>query len=163
MDHVKVLEKPGLLNLLEIPHFGRGTEVNAVVRVLLSCVHGGYLWLSNRVDLNVDLIHRITGLSKHGRDPQIQIVGKAKDTRLSQDQVQRYDLQRGGRAYDLAQIKNDTLRFTAGLLAGKLLTKVRPKEVTGSVIRLAVQVAEGIEFNWSLFLLNAFLQDCLQA
>ena len=66
MDHVRVLDRSGLLNLLEIPHFGRDTEVNAVVQVLLSCVHGGYLWLSNRVDLNVDLIHHITDLSKHG-------------------------------------------------------------------------------------------------
>ena len=69
MAHAKHLERSELLNLLEIPHFGCGTEVNAVVRVLLSCIHGGYLWLSSRVDLNVDLIHRITGLSKHGNDP----------------------------------------------------------------------------------------------
>ena len=163
MDHVRVLEKSGLLNLLEIPHFGRGIEVNVVVRVLLSCVHGGYLWLSNRVDLNIDLIHRITDLSKHGQDPQTHITTKAKDTRLSQDQVQKYQLQRGGRAYDLAALKDDTLKFTAGLLAGILLMKVRPKEVTGSIIHLAVQVAEGEEFNWSLFLLNVFLADYLQA
>ncbi len=69
-----------------------------MVRVLLSCVNGGYLWLSSRVDLNVDLIHRITGLSKHGQDPKIQIARKAKDTRLTLEQVQRYQLQRRGRA-----------------------------------------------------------------
>ncbi len=43
------------------------------------------------------------------------------------------------------------------------MTKVRPKEVTGQVIHLAVQVAEGEEFNWCLFLLNVFLADCLAA
>ena len=90
MPHAKPLEKSGLLNLLEIPHFGRGTEVNAVVRVLLSCVHRGYLWLSNWVDLNFDLIHRIIGLSKHGQDLQIQIAGKTKDTRLTLEQVNKY-------------------------------------------------------------------------
>ena len=163
MDHVRVLERSRLLNLLKIPHFGRGTETNAMVRVLLSYVHGGYLWLSSRVNLNVDLIHHITRLSKHGKDPQTHISGKAKDTRLSQEQVQKYQLQRGGRAYDLAVLKDDTLKFTTGLLTGRLLTKVQPKEVTGSVFHLAVQVAEGEEFNWSLFLLNVFLADCLQA
>ena len=69
MEHVHILERSGLLNLLRIPHFGRGVEVNAMVHVLLSFVHGGYLWLGNKVDLNVDLIHRITRLSKTGKDP----------------------------------------------------------------------------------------------
>ena len=41
MEHVQVLERSGLLNLLKIQHFGRGPEVNVVVRVLLSCVDGG--------------------------------------------------------------------------------------------------------------------------
>ncbi len=90
MDHVHILERSGLLNLLKIPHFERGIEVNAVVQFLLSCVHGGYLWLSNRVDIGIDLIHRITGLSKHGNDLQINIDGKTKDTRLSTQQVQTY-------------------------------------------------------------------------
>ncbi len=89
MAHTKHLERSGLPNLLEIPHFGRGTEVNAVVRVLLSCVHGGYLWLSNRIDLNVDLIHCITGLSKTGQDPQTHISGKAKDSRISEEMVKK--------------------------------------------------------------------------
>jgi hypothetical protein len=35
------LEKSGILNLLEIPHFGRSLEINACVKLLLSCIHGG--------------------------------------------------------------------------------------------------------------------------
>ena len=163
MEHVQHLVKPGLLNLLEIPHFGRGPEVNAVVRMLLSCVHGGYLWLSNRIDINVDLIHRITGLSKTGNDPQINIDGATKDTRLNAKQVADYKLERGGRAYDVSSIQDDILKFTVSLLAGKILFKVRPKEVTGSVIRLAIDTIQGKAFNWSLFLMNSFFQDCAQA
>ena len=127
-----------------------------MVRVLISCVHGGYLWLGNRVDLNVDLIHRITGLSKTCQDPKTNITGKTKDSKLSLDLVVKYKLQREGWAYDIASLTDDTLRFTASLLAGRLLTKVRPKEVTRSVIKLAIQVAEGELFNLSLFLLNMF-------
>ena len=163
MTHVQILERSGLLNLLRLPHFGCGAEVNAVVHVLLSCVHGGYLWLGNRVDLNVDLIHRITGLSKIGKDPEIQTTGKTKDSKLPPALVNKYHLQRGGRAYDITILQNDTLRFTASLLAGRLLTKVWPKEVTGSVINLAIQVTEGEQFNWSLFLLNMLQADCLAA
>ena len=92
MEHVQILEQSSLLNLLKIPHFGRGAEVNAMVRVLLSCVHGGYLWLHNRVDLNVDLIYRITSLSKSGKDPQTHISGKSKDTKLPPLLVNKYKL-----------------------------------------------------------------------
>ena len=127
-----------MLNLLKVPHFRRGAKVNAVVRVLLSCVHGGYLWLGNRVDLNFDLIHRITGLSKISKDPQTHISGKRKDTKLSVILVNKYKLQRGGWAYDLTALADDTLRFTASLLTGRLLTKFFPKEVTGLVIHLVV-------------------------
>ena len=94
MAHVQILERSGLLNLLRIPHFGRGAEVNAVVCILLYCVHGGYLWLGNKVDLNIDLIHRITGLSKTGQDPKTNITGKTNDSKLSLALVAKYKLQR---------------------------------------------------------------------
>ena len=82
MEHVQILERSGLLNLLRIPHFGRGSEVNVVVHVLLSYVHVGYLWLGNKVNMNFDLIHYITGLSKNGKDPKTHISGKTKDSKL---------------------------------------------------------------------------------
>ena len=63
-----------------------------MVHVLLSYVHGGYLWLGNRVDLNIDLIHRITGLSKTGKDPKIHISGKTKDSKLPAALVTKYKL-----------------------------------------------------------------------
>jgi hypothetical protein len=39
------LEKSGILNLLENPHFGRSLEINSCVKMILSCVHGRMLWL----------------------------------------------------------------------------------------------------------------------
>ena len=63
-----------------------------MVHVLLSCVHGGYLWLGNKVDLNVDLIHRITVLSKTGKDPKTHILGKTKDSKLPATLVTKYKL-----------------------------------------------------------------------
>ena len=90
--HVQILEQSGLLNVLRLPHFGRSTEVNAVVPVLLSCVHGGYLWLGHKIDLNVNLIHRITSLSKTGKYPEIQVSGKTKDSKLPTALVKKYQL-----------------------------------------------------------------------
>jgi hypothetical protein len=62
------LEKSGILNLLEVPHFGHSLEINACVKLLLSCVHGGTLWLDPPVSIDTALIARITGLPKSGED-----------------------------------------------------------------------------------------------
>jgi hypothetical protein len=37
------LAQSTLLNVMKIPHFGSHQEVNACVKLLLSCYHGGYL------------------------------------------------------------------------------------------------------------------------
>jgi hypothetical protein len=37
------LAQSTLLNVMKIPHFGRHQEVNACVKILLSCYHGRYL------------------------------------------------------------------------------------------------------------------------
>ena len=74
------------------------------------------------------MIHRITRLSKIGNDPQTHISGKNKDTKLPPLLVNKYKLQRGGRAYDLTALADDTLRFTASLLTGRMLTKFTRKK-----------------------------------
>jgi hypothetical protein len=47
-----------ILNVMKIPHFDRHQEVNACVKLLLSCYHGGYLWLDRRITVDPTLIHR---------------------------------------------------------------------------------------------------------
>ena len=68
-----------LIEFVEDTTLRRSTEVTAIVKVLLSCVHDGFLWLDRKVDLNVHLIHRITGLSKIGSNPVKHFVGKELD------------------------------------------------------------------------------------
>ena len=58
-EWIEKLALPGLLNLLHISHFARNRELNAVVKVLLSYVHDGYLWLDHKIDLNVDVSSRL--------------------------------------------------------------------------------------------------------
>ena len=65
-----------------------------------------------------------------------------------------YNLQKGGRAFDAAIIEDDTVWFTVQLLAGCLLHTYRPTEVPATVVDLAHCVKEGVEYNWSLYLLN---------
>jgi hypothetical protein len=43
------LYNTGIMNLLEIPHFGRGKYVNNCVKQLLALVHGGILWMDRPV------------------------------------------------------------------------------------------------------------------
>jgi hypothetical protein len=63
------LAQSTLLNVMKIPLFGRHQEVNACVRLLLSCYHGGYLWLDCHITMDLILINRINRISMQGPDP----------------------------------------------------------------------------------------------
>jgi hypothetical protein len=80
---IKELAQSTILNVMKIPHFGRHQEVNACVKLLLSCYHGGYLWLDRWITVDLTLIHLIIGLSMQGPDPQQFYPGKASDRSLA--------------------------------------------------------------------------------
>jgi hypothetical protein len=69
---------------MKIPHFGHYQEVNACVKILLSCYLGRYIWLDQRIIVDPTLIHQITGLSMKGPDPQQFYLGKGSDRSLAQ-------------------------------------------------------------------------------
>jgi hypothetical protein len=77
------LAQSTLLNLMNIPHFGRHQEVNACIKLLLSCYHGGYLWLNHCITVDPTLINRITGLSIQGPEPQNFYLEKTADRALA--------------------------------------------------------------------------------
>jgi hypothetical protein len=58
-----------VLNVMKILHFGRHQEVNACIKLLLSCYHDRYIWLDKRIVVDLALIHQITGLILKGPDP----------------------------------------------------------------------------------------------
>jgi hypothetical protein len=78
------LAQSTLLNVMKIPHLGRHQEVNACVKLLLSCYHGGYLWLNLRIIVDLTLINHITKLSMKGPDPHYFYHGKTVDHILAQ-------------------------------------------------------------------------------
>jgi hypothetical protein len=77
------LAQSTLLNVMKIPHFGQHQEVNACVKLLLSCYHGNYLWLYHRITVDPTLFHRIIGLSMQGPDPQGFLSRKSRRSRAS--------------------------------------------------------------------------------
>lgn len=120
-EWISNLASSGLLKLMRIVHFSRNLEVNVVVKLFLCYVHDGYLWLEGKIDLNIYLIHRITGLSKIGDNPNVHFVSKKSDCKLAAKLTQQLKLKKGTRAYDSAYIQDRALCFTIQLLAGQVL------------------------------------------
>jgi hypothetical protein len=99
------LAQSTLLNVMKILHFGRHQEVNACIKLLLSCYHGGYLWLNRRIIVDLTLINRITWLSMQGPDPQEFYPGKTSDRALAQKIKETYgNVEKGTRGYKVASI-----------------------------------------------------------
>ena len=117
-EWIEKIAPSGPLNLLHIPHFKRSPELNVVVKVLLPCVHDGYLWLDHNINLNVDVIHRIKGLSKVGADPTMHFVGKNLDRKLVVKLTKEFNLSKGGRSYDAIDIWDEALIFTIQFVVG---------------------------------------------
>jgi hypothetical protein len=158
------LTQSTLLNVMKIPHFGRHQEVNACVKLLLSCYHGGYLWLDRHITVDPTLIHRITGLSMQGPDPQDFYPGKATDHALAQKIKDTYDdVEKGMQGYKVASIQNGTVRLACQLIIGNLVRKNRPTQVTGFVVDLAGKCMEGIQMNWVKYLVNQLELDYREA
>jgi hypothetical protein len=104
---IKDLTQSMILNVMKIPHFGRHQEVNACVKLLLSCYHGGYLWLDRRVTVDPTLIHLIKGLSMQGPDPHQFCPGKTSYRSLAECIKEVYgDVEKGKRGYKVTSIQD---------------------------------------------------------
>jgi hypothetical protein len=101
-----------VLNVMKIPHFGRHQEVNTCIKLMLSCYHGGYLWLDRRITVDPMLIHRIIGLSMQGPEPQDFYPRKVADRALAQRIKDTYgDVEKGMRGYKVASIQNGAVHL----------------------------------------------------
>jgi hypothetical protein len=67
---IKDIVRSMILNVMKIPHFDKHQEVNACIKILLSCYHGRYIWLDRRIIVDPALIHFINRLSMQGPNPQ---------------------------------------------------------------------------------------------
>jgi hypothetical protein len=97
---------------MKIPHFDQHQEVNACVKLLLSCYHGGYLWLERHVTVDLVLIHLIIGLSMQRLYPHQFYPGKTSDRSLAQHIKEDYDdVEKGKRGYKVASIQDGTVHL----------------------------------------------------
>jgi hypothetical protein len=72
----------GILKLLDIPHFGRGHDVDNCVKQLMEVTHRGYLWVEDSVSIYIELIAFITTLLYQGESPTQYLDEKTKDKEL---------------------------------------------------------------------------------
>lgn len=107
--------------MLKFPHFGHTPEVNAHIKLLLTRVHGGYLYLHDKISLDTDLIWWITQLSMKGEDPVEAMTGKKGGKKLSVKMLAKFGLTRASKCYDVSQIRIQLVRFATQLLTGRIL------------------------------------------
>ena len=146
--------------MLNVPHFGRSTQVTVVVKQLLALVHDGNLWIGDkRIPINGELIHKITGLPKEGTDPGIEFPSKHEDTKLAHSMKERFRLTKGKRGYQTSTIQHQNIRFVVYLLACKIMWKCRPNEVPAPIVSIALNCSEGYSYKWAEYIAKEFLKD----
>ena len=110
------------------------------------------------------LIHRIIGLSIQEPDLQEFYPGKSIDRALAQKIKDTYgDVEKGTWGYKVASIQNGVVHLACQLIAGKMVRKNRPMQVTSFVIDVAGKCVEGVQMNWAKYLVNQLELDCREA
>lgn len=106
------LKKLAILRLIDTPNFGRIPEVNTCVKKLLTCVHGGNLWLYTKVEITTQLISRITRLLIQREDLE-QLFAKESEKSLAQDMYVKYDMARHVRDIIISNINDDIVKLAS--------------------------------------------------
>jgi hypothetical protein len=75
----------------------------------------------------------------------------------------KFDTFRGKRGLDVRNINDKNVRFAMQVLACKMLWKCRKDEVPVVVIAATEKCIARVQMNWATFLVNNFLQDCMEA
>jgi hypothetical protein len=141
------LEQSGILNLFNIPHFDQSNEVNACIKLLLTCVHGGYLWLDKAIYIDTDLTARITGLPMQGQDPNSMFANKKTDRTLLEAMRENFHTVIGVRRLDVLSICDPTVRIAMQTMACKLLRKCRKDQVPMGVIVAVEKCVKGVSMS----------------
>jgi hypothetical protein len=99
-------------------------------------------------------------MSMQGPDPHDFYPRKTTDRALAQNIKETYgDVEKGTHGYKVASIQNDVVRLACQLIAGKLVHKNLPTQVTGFIVDLARKCAEGLQMNWAQYLVNQLELD----
>ena len=133
---------------MKILHFGCHQEVNAYIKLLLSCYHDRYLCLDRRINVDPMLIYQITSLSLKGPDLQHFYPGNTSDRSLAQHIKEAYgEVEKGKQGYKVASIQHGAVRLSCKLLVGKIVRKNYPTQVIGFVVDFVGKRLERLQMN----------------
>jgi hypothetical protein len=119
------------------------------------------MWLERCINVDPMLILLITGLSMQGPDPQHLYQGNTSDLSLAQRIKEEYsEVEKGKRGYKVVSIQYDAVCLDFHLIAGKIIGKNHPTQVTGFVVDLAGKYMEGMKMNWVSYLINDLKTEC---
>ena len=146
--------------MLNVSHFGRSSTKKACVRKLLVLIHDGHLWMRNKIPIGKILIQRITRLPYQGNNPEEVFVGKDQDHTLADNMKNKYELIKGKMGYDINSIDDQAVFFTAHIVDRNIIRKCHTNEVPASMVYLAAQCTNGVQYNQAGYLCKEFLDDC---
>jgi hypothetical protein len=122
---------------------------------MLASYHRGYMWLKSCITIDPALINKITEPSMQGPDPHEYYLGNTMDHALSQNIKEAYgNVEKGTQGYKVASIVSGAMCLACQLIAGKMVHKNRPTQVSGFVVYLTGKCMEGLQMNWAKYLVN---------
>ena len=65
--------------------------------------------------------------------------------------------------YEIHSIKDQGVHFVAHTITGNIMGNCRVNEVSTTLVSLAEQCTEGVQFNWASYLCKEILMDCKEA
>ena len=89
--------------------------------------------------------------------------GKGSDLSLTEAMKTKYRLEKKKRGYTISSIKDNAVRMATQLLAGKVMCKCSIDKVPMTVVALAEQCAEGVQFDWVNYLCREFIENFHEA
>jgi hypothetical protein len=123
-----------IIKLLDIPHFGRGCDVNNCVKQLMEVTHRGYLWVEEHVSMDVELIVFITRMPSWGENPAQFLDEKTKEKALAKEMKKMYGTEKGSREIIIKCISDVATRMATKLMECKFLRKFHKEEVPIKVV-----------------------------
>ena len=122
---------------------------------------GGMLLFNTLILVIVDLITSITCFPKAREDPAQYIHGRDTDKNIFNQLKEHFGLQCDGHAYQIDSSNSQAMCINTRILASKGFRGNRLVQCNSGVVACAQKCAEGVQMNWSLFLLNQLLEYVL--
>ena len=126
-------------------------------------MHDGCLWLEEPIPITNHLIDKITRLPCKGEDPTNISKGKIDDLAIAQAIKKKFKLEKKKQGHAISSIKKLAFKVVTQILARKVMRKCHADEVPAPMVAVAVQCAEGVQFNWVNYQCDEFLVNYRKA